>query len=95
LISRLTTKLPNGPGTTTQAYGSASQFKGRAMDPEADEIACALAEALPRDADRRTELVAVGMLATALIADTVVEERAELVETFCATLRRSVANEMN
>ena len=62
---------------------------------DADEIALALADALPHDADRRTELVAVGMLTTALIAGTVTEDRAELVEEFCATLRRSVANELN
>ena len=63
------------------------------MDP--NEIAMALADALPRDAERRTEIIAVGMLATALIAGTREDERAELVETFCETLRKSVANEMN
>jgi len=65
------------------------------MDPEADEIAIALADALPADADPRTELVAIGMLATALIAATDADQRADLVETFCTTLRKSVANEMN
>ena len=63
------------------------------MDP--NEIAMALADALPRDAERRTEIIAVGMLATALIAGTREDERAELVETFCNTLRKSVAGEMN
>lgn len=64
-------------------------------DTEADEIAIALADALPRNADRRTELVAVGMLATALIADTAIEQRADLIEEFCSILRSSVANELN
>jgi hypothetical protein len=92
---QLTTGFAGGPHTETQAFCSTFQFKGRAMDPEANEIAIILADALPEGADRRTEIVAVGILATALIADTVVEERAELVETFCATLRKSVANELS
>lgn len=61
----------------------------------ADEIASALADALPRNAERRTEIIAVGMLATALISGTCADNRAELVETFCHMLRKSVANEMN
>lgn len=61
----------------------------------ADEIAIALADALPRKAKRREEIIAVGMLATALIAGTRADERAELVETFCKLVRKSVANEMN
>jgi hypothetical protein len=61
----------------------------------ADEIAIALADALPRNAKRREEIVAVGMLATALIVGTSETDRAELVETFCNTLRKSVANEMH
>jgi hypothetical protein len=63
--------------------------------PDADEIAIALADALPRNAERRTEIVAVGMLATALISGTRQEERSELIEDFCAILRKSVAAEMN
>lgn len=63
--------------------------------PGPDEIALALADALPRDADRRSELVAVGMVATALIAGTSEDERAELVDFFCKQLRASVANELN
>lgn len=65
------------------------------MDPEIVDIASALAQALPEDGDIRNEIVAVGMLATALIADSKIEERAGLVEYFCATLRKSVASEMN
>lgn len=65
------------------------------MRPGSEEIVLALADALPRNADRRDEIIAVGMLATALIADSQVEGRAELVETFCNTLRASVAQEMN
>lgn len=63
--------------------------------PDADEIAIALADALPRNTDRRTEIVAVGMLATALISGTCEQERSNLVEEFCAILRKSVAMELN
>jgi hypothetical protein len=63
--------------------------------PDADEIAIALADALPRNAERRTELIAIGMLATALISGTRAEERSELIEDFCAILRKSVAAELN
>lgn len=63
--------------------------------PNPNEIACALADALPRNAERRAELIAVGMLATALIAGTEEQERAALVEIFCTQLRSSVANELN
>lgn len=59
------------------------------------EIAIALADALPRDATRRSELIAIGMVATALISGTRQEERAELVEFFCSQLRASVAGELN
>lgn len=62
---------------------------------DADDIAIALADALPRDAERRTELVAIGMVATALICGTREEDRADLVEEFCAILRKSVAMELN
>ena len=62
---------------------------------DADDIALALAEALPRNAKRRDELIAVGMVAMALIVGTIEEDRAELVEHFCETLRRSVALELN
>lgn len=62
---------------------------------EPNDIALALADALPRGADRRSELVAIGMVATALITTTAPENRAELVEFFCTTLRDSVANELN
>lgn len=63
--------------------------------PNPDEIACTLADALPRDADRRDEIIAVGMLATALIAGTDPDDRANLIDQFCITLRSSVANELN
>jgi uncharacterized protein YejL (UPF0352 family) len=58
-------------------------------------IAEALADALPADADTRSELVAVGMVASALIATSAPDGRAELVETFCKTLRDSVASDLN
>lgn len=63
--------------------------------PSPDEIACALADALPRNAERRAELIAIGMLATALIADSKTDDRSDLVEFFCMQLRKSVANELN
>jgi hypothetical protein len=63
--------------------------------PSPDEIACALADALPRNAERRSELIAIGMLATALIAGSRTDDRADLVELFCSQLRKSVANELN
>ena len=58
-------------------------------------IAAALADALPADGDTRSELVAVGMVATALISHTAPDERAALVETFCKTLRDSIAGELH
>lgn len=60
-----------------------------------DQIAIDLADALPETAERRDEVIAVGMLATALIAGCEPEERHELIETFCALLRSSIANELN
>lgn len=60
-----------------------------------NEIACAIADALPRNASRRAELIAVGMVATALISGSRHEDRAELVEFFCSQLRASVAGELN
>lgn len=92
---RCTTVIIAGTRTETQAYGSPLLPEGYAMDPDAAEIAAALADALPEGADRRDEIVAVGMLATALISGTAAEDRAELVESFCETLRRSICNEMN
>ncbi len=60
-----------------------------------NEIAFALADALPRTATRRDEIIAVGILATALIATSAPDGRAELVEEFCAILRDSIRGEMN
>lgn len=54
-----------------------------------------LLEALPEEADARDELVAVGGLAGAIINATAPEGRADLVECFCATLRKAVATELN
>lgn len=58
-------------------------------------LAIALADTLPRNADRRSELVAIGMLATAVICEGPDDERAELVETFCSILRAGVAQQLN
>lgn len=63
--------------------------------PGPNDIAMALADALPREASRRDELVAIGMIATALIEGVEAEERAQLVEVFCRTLRKSIAGGMN
>jgi uncharacterized protein YejL (UPF0352 family) len=63
--------------------------------PGPNDIAEALADALPREANRRDELVAIGMVATALIEGVEAEDRAELVEVFCRTLRNSIAGGMN
>lgn len=63
--------------------------------PDAVEIVLALTDALPRNAERRTEIVAVGMLATALISDTCQEDHPRLVEEFCSILRRSIVSELN
>lgn len=60
-----------------------------------NEIALALADALPTDADRMDEITAAGMLMTALIVGVVPEERSMLVEQICKTLRESVRQEMN
>lgn len=60
-----------------------------------NDIALALADALPRNAERRDEIVAVGMLATALISGSKPSDRADLVEEFCRVLRDSVAMELN
>lgn len=62
---------------------------------EASEIAIALAEALPRNGLVLTELKALGMVASALIAGTGQERRAELVELFCSTIRQSVTSELH
>lgn len=64
--------------------------------PTANEIALSLAEALPqRGSGLKNEIVATGMLMTALIVTAPPEERAELVELVCVSLRHSVAVELN
>ena len=67
----------------------------RKPKPSPDDIALALADALPRNAVRRDELIAVGMVATALISGAKDETRSELIEEFCSILRKSVAGELN
>jgi len=59
------------------------------------EIAGAIAEALEETDDVTSELVALGMVASAVICTTRKEQRHELVETFCRVLRRSVGIEFN
>lgn len=54
-----------------------------------------LTDALPEEAAAREEIIALGIVAGGVIATTPFEGRAELVETFCATLRNQVAGELN
>lgn len=62
---------------------------------EAHLIADTLANVLPENASPRDELMALGMVASGVICNTALEHRADLVETFCRVLRRSVAIELN
>lgn len=59
------------------------------------EIAACLAEALPQEASLRDEIIAVGIVAGALISGATPDDRAELTEAFCATLRGCVAMDLN
>lgn len=63
--------------------------------PTPNEIAEVLAEALPANASRRDEIIAVGIVAGALISGVEPGDRAGLTEAFCATLRDSVAMDLN
>lgn len=94
--------LCRSPGASSQESESmaieASSQDADAMrkpKPSPDDIALALADALPRNAARRDELIAVGMVATALISGAADETRSELIEEFCSILRKSVAGELN
>jgi hypothetical protein len=60
-----------------------------------NDIAMSLADALPSHASRRDEIIAVGIVATALISGAAPGERTELTEAFCAILRSSVAMDLN
>lgn len=63
--------------------------------PTVNEIAKCLAEALPRESSLTNDIVAVGMVAHALIAEVKPDERAQVVEEFCTALRTSLAAELN
>lgn len=63
--------------------------------PDSKTIMRSLIEALPEEAEARDELVALGAVTAGVINTVVPEERADLVERFCATLRRQVAMELN
>ncbi len=65
------------------------------MPDEVLDIVSSLAAALPKEADPRDELIALGMVATGVICATEQESRAELVETFCKMLRKGVAGELH
>ena len=79
----------------SMAYEATQQDVAAMPKPTPDEIALALADALPRNAKRRDELIAVGMVATALISGAAEETRSDLIEEFCSILRKSVAVELN
>lgn len=59
------------------------------------QIAEAISDALPPRADARDELIALGLVATGVICQTPVDRRAQLVDTFCALLRKGCATELN
>jgi hypothetical protein len=59
------------------------------------EIAGAIAAALEETDDVTAELVALGMVASAVICTTSKDRHHELVETFCKVLRGSVGTELN
>lgn len=62
---------------------------------DSGKIMRSLLRVLPEKAEARDELVALGAVAAGVISSTDPEGRAALVETFCATLRRNVAIDLN
>jgi hypothetical protein len=62
-------------------------------DPKS--LALSVAEVIEESTNPRAELIALGMVASGIIGETPPEDRAELVETFCSILRKSVAGTMN
>lgn len=83
------------PESRNVAYEAVQQGAAAMPKPTPGEIALALADALPRNAKRRDELIAVGMVATALISGARDETRSDLIEEFCSILRKSVTGELN
>lgn len=65
------------------------------MSERIKSITDALTGALPREAEARDELAALGIIATGIICQAEPDERAELVETFCGILRKSCASDFN
>lgn len=55
----------------------------------------ALTDALPPEANARDELIALGMVATGVICSTPIEQRSELIEIFCALVRKGTATDLN
>jgi len=47
------------------------------------------------EANALDELIALGMIATGVICSTPVEQRSELIETFCALVRKGTATDLN
>lgn len=54
-----------------------------------------LTDALDENSSAKEDLVALGTIVTCVIFTVAKEERANLVESFCKTLRKSVASDMN
>ncbi len=57
-------------------------------DPKS--LALSVSEVMEKSTSPRSELIALGMVASGIICETPPEQRAELVETFCEILRSSV-----
>ncbi len=62
-------------------------------DPK--DLALSIADALPNEADHRQALVALGVVTSGIIFEAAPEDRAGLVEHFCAILRSSVRGELH
>lgn len=62
---------------------------------EPKSLALSVAKAIEKSSDPRAELIALGMVASGIICETAPEERAELVETFCQILRKSVGGALH
>lgn len=59
------------------------------------DIAEDIADALPEDGSVRDELIALALVATGIIQNTPESGRADLVDIFCGTVRRSSAPDLN
>lgn len=62
-------------------------------DPKS--LALSVSEVMEKSTSPRSELIALGMVASGIICETPAEQRAELVETFCQILRNSVTGALH